>query len=62
MEKSINIKNKPEKIFNIFKNEKKITLEEKRSLIKKIVDKVYIERIDNNKNSKMNISIYIIFK
>lgn len=62
LEKSINIKNKPEKIFNIFKNEKKITLEEKRSLIKKIVDKVYIERIDNNKNSKMNISIYIIFK
>lgn len=62
LKKSVKIKNKPESIFNIFKNEKKITLEEQRNLIIKIIDKVYIERIDNNKNSKMNISMYIIFK
>ena len=55
-------KNKPEFIYNIFKNEKKVTLEEKRNLIRKIVDKVYVERIDDNKNSKMDIRIYIIFK
>ena len=60
--KSVNRKNKPEFIYNIFKNEKKVTLEEKRNLIRKIVDKVYVERIDDNKNSKMDIRIYIIFK
>lgn len=62
LDKTIDIKNNPNEIYNIFTKEKKITLEEKRNLIRKIVDKVYIERLDNNKNANMEVSIYIVFK
>lgn len=37
----------PEEVFNIFKAAKKVTLEEKRTLIRQIIDKVYIERLDS---------------
>ena len=62
LDKTIDIKNNPNEIYNIFTKEKKITLEEKRNLIRKIVDKVYVERLDNNKNANMEVSIYIVFK
>lgn len=56
----------PHNIFNIFQKEKKVTLEDKRVLIRKIVDKVYIERIfESNKykpREKLKLNIFIVFK
>ena len=60
------VQTSPKKIFDIFIKERKVTLEEKRNLVRKIVDKVYINRIvtENlyNPKAKLKLNIFIMFK
>lgn len=61
----LNNKNKPQKIYDIFKQERKITLEEKRNLIRKIVDRVYLKRTDpaiSSNKYDIEVDLFIIFK
>lgn len=51
-------------IYNIFNNNAKITIEDKRNIVKSILDKVYVQRkiIGSKKSAPIDINFYFVFK
>ena len=54
-------KHTPDDIYNIFKNSSKISQEDRRHILRTILDKVYLTRIDKSKGCKPKLALKIVF-
>lgn len=54
-------KHTPEDIYNIFKKSAKISIDDKRNILRSILDKIYLTKLDKSKECKSKLSLKIVF-